>query len=309
LNGSSKEIGYSDEEISEGLQHKDKRENDSFVFKLKQAPIDSNSNAPKQSEQTKKRKIDESTPKIDLFIEKAAKKLKENELKPKLKTLEVGFNMKMLEKSCNDIKEETTATGTIASLSDETKNIWMYCYNDEIHAVSALRIKETMIHDRLLTSFPLPFTKLSEPIVVHPGPLTAQQSNTLLNMYINTRQCPSRITDRRLTFNGFDLAIYGADESLNIKLEGRNTDIPYYGLADLQETLDLVAACSEDSVARCRPTTVKKYLLNQARRIICEGEAIISKSQLKDLLIYRESQAVTDCPHQKPVAICLQELS
>ena len=48
------------------------------MFKLKQAPIDSNSNAdaPKQSEQTKKRKIDESTPKIDLFIEKAAKKLK-----------------------------------------------------------------------------------------------------------------------------------------------------------------------------------------------------------------------------------------
>ena len=44
------------------------------MFKLKQAPIDGN--APKQSEQTKKRKIDESTPKIDLFIEKAAKKLK-----------------------------------------------------------------------------------------------------------------------------------------------------------------------------------------------------------------------------------------
>ena len=28
--------------------------------------------------------------------------------------------------------------------------------------------------------------------------------------------------------------MYGSGDSMNVKLEGRNTDIQYYGLADLQ---------------------------------------------------------------------------
>ena len=33
-----------------------------------------------------------------------------------------------------------------------------------------------------------------------------------------------------------------------IKLEGRNTDIPFYGLSDLLELIDLIAADKEDKV-------------------------------------------------------------
>ena len=38
------------------------------------------------------------------------------------------------------------------------------------------------------------------------------------------------------------------NEGMIIKLEGRNTDIPFYGLSDLLELIDLIAADKEDKV-------------------------------------------------------------
>ena len=45
---------------------------------------------------------------------------------------------------------------------------------------------------------------------------------------------------RRIRMNGFDLVVYQySSTSTTIKLEGRNTDIPYYGLSDLLELLGM----------------------------------------------------------------------
>ena len=69
------------------------------------------------------------------------------------------------------------------------------------------------------------------------------------NKNIRPASAPQHCLSNRMTFNGLDLVRYDyPNEGMIIKLEGRNTEIPFYGLSDLLELIDLIAADKEDKV-------------------------------------------------------------
>ena len=139
-------------------------------------------------------------------------------------------------------------------------------------------------------------------------------------MFTNNRRCPAKITDRRVTHNGFMLGLYqtaghnGDDMgSFTIRLEGKCPLLPHCGVSDLTELLGLVGRSKEDSVRRTRPSKVREYLSKEATRLAgtmtareldCQAveEMMISKREIL-------GTSYTSCVHGKPLMkfICSTE--
>ena len=117
------------------------------------------------------------------------------------------------------------------------------------------RVRETILYERLMASHVMPCEKMAEPVVVHPGLLSEDEARTALGLFTNTRRCPAKITDRRITHNGFMLGLYsvaghdgGDSQAFTIRLEGTCPLLARYDVSDLRELLGRVASCQEDSV-------------------------------------------------------------
>ena len=160
----------------------------------------------------------------------------------------------------------------------------------------------------------MPCERLSEPLVVFPGLLTEGEARTALKMFTNRRQCPAKITDRRITHNGLMLGLYhvaashNGDElsSFTMRLEGVCPLLPHYGLSDLREVLELVRlAGAEDSVKRSRPAKVRNYLASEATRLaaaMTEGE--LDTEAVEEMMVSRREvlgTSVLTCVHDKPL--------
>merc|ERR1719228_1597209 len=142
---------------------------------------------------------------------------------------------------------------------------WVVKDDSDLVLIYPPRLKEMILYERLLSSHMLPSENLPEPMTVYPGLLSLELAHVALNMFTNTWQCPAKITDRRITFNGFSLGLYkivgATDPNLfTLKLEAKCPLIQYYGVEDLIEILKLVRDCKVDSVKDTRPSKVKKYL-------------------------------------------------
>ena len=109
----------------------------------------------------------------------------------------------------------------------------------EIMLLSPSRLREMVLYERLLSSHILPSEKISEPIILYPGLLNEKLAEVAINMFTNKRQCPSKITDRRITFNGFSIGLYNVSEheesgmSFTLKLESKCPVIKFIGVDEI----------------------------------------------------------------------------
>jgi len=166
---------------------------------------------------------------------------------------------------------------------------WVAKDVDDLSLIFPPRMREMLLYERLLSSHVLPSERLPEPTTIYPGLLSDELAEVAISMFTNIRQCPIKITDRRITYNGFCLGLYhragdGHKVSYTIKLEGRCPVIQYVGVEDLVEILKLVRDQQRDSVRDTRPKKVMEYLAGEATRMSKEFSVDIDKDGMEDLL-------------------------
>ena len=190
---------------------------------------------------------------------------------------------------------------------------WIVQDQGDVWLMFPPRLRERILYERLMRSHVMPSEKMSDPLVVFPGLLTEEEARTALALFTNKRQCPAKITDRRITHNGFMLGLYhvaGHNEeelsSFTIKLEAVCPLLPHHGLSDLREVLSLVRLAGlEDSVRRSRPSKVRNYLATEATRLaaaMTEGE--LDTKAVEEMMVSRREvlgTSVLTCVHDKPL--------
>jgi len=165
---------------------------------------------------------------------------------------------------------------------------WVVKDEDDLSLIFPPRMREMLLYERLLSSHVLQSERMPEPMTIFPGLLSKELAEVALSMFTNTRQCPAKITDRRITYNGFSLGLYrvaGDETSYTLKLEGRCTVIQYLGVEDLVEILKLVRDQQTDSVRDTRPRKVREYLAGEATRMSKELSVEMDKDGMEDLLV------------------------
>ncbi|CAH3198043.1 unnamed protein product, partial [Porites evermanni] len=117
------------------------------------------------------------------------------------------------------------------------------------------------------------------------------------------------IDDERLTANGFDVCLKTDSESGETKLElhKMSTTIPFYGVPDLAEVLELVNQQNGDSnsnsLTSCRPFKVIHYLQGEAVRVARGLSSRMSRSEVSDIISRMTNQIPEDtrtCVHGRP---------
>jgi len=189
---------------------------------------------------------------------------------------------------------------------------WVVKDDKDLALINPPRIREMVLYDRLLSSHVLPSEKLPEPITVYPGIICKELADVAVNMFTNTKHCPVKVTDRRITFNGFSLALYNianpqATDSFSLKLEGKCPLIQYIGVDDLIEILKLSKDSSGDCVKTTRPRKVKEYLATEATRMSRELPSEIDMDALENLLsdMNRILKNTNTCLHGKSIVTTL----
>ena len=188
---------------------------------------------------------------------------------------------------------------------------WVVKDEDDLSLIFPPRMREMLLYERLLSSHVLQSERMPEPMTIFPGLLSKDLAEVALSMFTNTRQCPVKITDRRITYNGFSLGLYrvaGDANSFTLKLEGRCPVIQYLGVEDLVEILKLVRDQQTDSVKDTRPRKVKEYLAEEATRMSKDLSSEMDKDSMEDLLVGWKSTLGTGntCLHGKEIlrSIC-----
>jgi len=187
---------------------------------------------------------------------------------------------------------------------------WVAKEDTDLVLINPPRLREMLLYERLLSSHVLPSERMSEPMTIFPGLLNKELAEVAINMFTNTRQCPAKITDRRITFNGFSLGLYqvagagGAQNTFTLKLEARCPAIQYYGVEDLVEILKLVRDCKGDSVKDTRPAKVREYLAGEATRMSRELPEDMDREGVEELFVGRKEvmgKGGNTCLHGKEI--------
>ncbi|KAJ7380058.1 ATP-binding mismatch repair protein [Desmophyllum pertusum] len=121
------------------------------------------------------------------------------------------------------------------------------------------------------------------------------------------------IDDERLTANGFDVCLKTDAESgaTKVELYKMSTSIPFYGVPDLAEVLELVCqkdksdwqVTDSDSLSSCRPFKVIHYLQGEAVRVARTLSFPMSRTEVSEILSRMEKQITEDartCVHGRP---------
>jgi len=258
--------------------------------------------------------LDESIQKIDEFIIKRKKARLEDssdqtedreEVSSNRREVKVSFSLTKCQSDSGNPPEPSRVVGRF-------KSGWVVQDEGDVWLMSPPRLRETILYERLMTSHVMPCEKMSEPLVVHPGILSQEEAHTALNMFTNNRQCPAKITDRRVTYNGFMLGLYetaghnGDDvRSFTIRLEGKCPLLPRSGVSDLTELLRLVERCKDDSVRRTRPSNVREYLSKEATRLAgAMTDRELDRKTVEEMMVSRKEvlgTSVVSCLHGKPL--------
>jgi len=184
---------------------------------------------------------------------------------------------------------------------------WVAKDDSDLMLIYPPRMREMLLYERLLSSHVLPSEKLAEPMTIYPGLLNKELAGVAISMFTNTRQCPAKITDRRITFNGFSLGLYqvagtgGTASGFSLKLEAKCPSIQYFGVDDLVEILKQVLDKQGDSVKATRPAKVREYLAGEATRMSRELPVEMDREGVEDLLTGRKEivGAGNTCLHGK----------
>ena len=272
---------------------------------------------PRSEPVKRKRHPDESVIRIDDFLAKRAKtkkgpigdqtlaRLAAPHGTPVVKVKKHIQNRRRVDVPFNlgDCLQKTEETPS--SLVGPLMSGWVAKDEDDLVLIFPPRIREMLLYERLLSSHVLPSEKMTEPMTIYPGLLNKELAEVAISMFTNTRQCPAKITDRRITFNGFSLGLYqvAGQPSYSLKLEARCPAIQYFEVEDLVEILKLVRDKKGDSVKETRPAKVREYLAGEATRMSRELPVEMDREGIEELLLGRKNVvgAGNTCLHGREI--------
>lgn len=143
----------------------------------------------------------------------------------------------------------------------ESHQAWVLLQSDQLLLVNPLRLCEMATLSRLLTTYRFPWRPLPEPRVIAADTVGEEQYSSLQNL---TRD-GARVVDERVLANGFCVEVAGE----TARVTGLADCINLYGVKDLSELLQKIAADPTTSLAQCRPLRAVSWLqvtLDQLRR-------------------------------------------
>ena len=260
--------------------------------------------------------LDESVQKIDEFLRSKRAKLGEpdssgeregrDEVFRDRRRVDVPFNI-------SKCLEDSPSPGPPSHVIARFLSGWIVQDEGDVWLMFPPRLRERILYERLMRSHVMPCERITNPLVVFPGSLTEEEALTALGMFTNRRQCPAKMTDRRITHNGFMLGLYhvashnGDDlSSFTMKLEGVCPLLSDHGVSDLRELLELVRLAGvEDSVRSSRPAKVRNYLATEATRLAATmTERELNTESVEEMMVSRREvlgTGVRTCVHDKPL--------
>ncbi|XP_077978141.1 PMS1 protein homolog 1-like [Glandiceps talaboti] len=240
------------------------------------------------------------------------------ESKVSIKVIDVPFDMELLRRNDRKCSSGSDLNNDSLSLIGRVKphGIWLALRNQDIVVFNQYRVEESLLYHRLLSQHMLPRQPLDIPIVLNPSLVGGMISwQTLLSMQSTVRlPDPTRhYTDNRLLANGFDIQQTTDSESgdVSLKIVSMASCLPYYGLCDLKELLELVTKTTANTVAKCRPVKVIHYLQGEAVRMAHNLSTNLSRIDIEDMTCRMQEQLPTgcrECFHEKPFEIPIHSI-
>ncbi|XP_013794397.1 PMS1 protein homolog 1-like [Limulus polyphemus] len=207
-------------------------------------------------------------------------------------------------------KQQSTMIDTDLILIGQlpSSGMWLCIQNSQVMIINHFRMQEALLYHRLVASHSLEVEKLQEPILLTQNIigdewlwqllLKLKQLDSMLDSY-------KLITDDRLTKNGFHIRTFTSSGELQAEITHLATSLPFYGITDLKEILQLINKQSESSFSpsQCRPQQVLHFFQGEAVRIARKSLPKLCKNELEDLIQHCNNQlpqGCSNCLHNKP---------
>ncbi|XP_076346262.1 PMS1 protein homolog 1-like isoform X2 [Tachypleus tridentatus] len=221
----------------------------------------------------------------------------------------VEFDMNKLSEKLKYKQQSTTVdTGLILIGHLPSSGMWLCFQNSQVMIINHFCMQEALIYHRLVANYSLEVEKLQEPILLTQNIigdewlwlllLKLKQLNSMVDSY-------KLITDDRLIKNGFHIRTFSSSGEMEAEITHLATSLPFYGITDLKEILQLISRQSESSLSlsQCRPQQVLHFLQGEAVRIARKSLPKLCKNELEDLIQQCNNQlpqGTSKCLHNKP---------
>ncbi|XP_046848434.1 PMS1 protein homolog 1-like [Xenia sp. Carnegie-2017] len=192
--------------------------------------------------------------------------------------------------------------------------VWLVHKNRKIYVLNPYRIQESLLYRQLLSTYIATREKLPRPIVLNEVILGNKNRLSLLKKLVtkNNLDKSIRITcdDKRLVSNGFEIS--GKFDSVKkdfvISVDQMNVTIPYFGITDLIEILDLIKendnVVEKQDLCKFRPSKILTLLKEESARISRSLPSRMSNADLNKLLKNMKENLENEenyCVHNQPL--------
>uniref|UniRef100_A0A8C1JIN3 PMS1 homolog 1, mismatch repair system component n=1 Tax=Cyprinus carpio TaxID=7962 RepID=A0A8C1JIN3_CYPCA len=185
---------------------------------------------------------------------------------------------------------------------------WVVLCGKKLMLLNPFRVEEALLFKRLLENNILPTVRLQTPVQLTDGVLGGPEyMEVLLNMEKDSACFNGDIyfTDPRLVANGFEIKMIPGSLSSerHVEVTGMADCMPFFGIGDLREILQVIKVRDAKTVEQCRPLKVSNYLESEAVRLARQLPLNLTRADVTNTLcrmkqeLEEESQA---CIHRRP---------
>ncbi|KAM3917039.1 PMS1 protein homolog 1 isoform 2-T2 [Leptodactylus fuscus] len=230
-------------------------------------------------------------------------------VEPTVHTVRIDFNLNNLKQQlCKLGRKEMLDFGKITLMSKlNLPGAWVIASKNSVDLLNPYRVEEALLYKRLVEDHKIPVEKLDLPVILNDRLIGGPEYFTaLLSMQKDSPRPNGHVylSDKRLTYNGFQIRMIPDSSELNnpLEIEGMSRSLPFYGISDLKEILSSVIHGNKN-LSECRPLKVLNYLEGEAVRLARQLPLNLSKLDVHDTLHRMKSQLSGDqkeCIHGRP---------
>ncbi|XP_032222327.2 PMS1 protein homolog 1 isoform X2 [Nematostella vectensis] len=234
-----------------------------------------------------------------------------NQKKHAARTVTVQFSMKILRNSLgkrhSNSKSEHSHGGCLIGRLHPS-GIWLRREGSAITFIHQYRIQEQLLFTKLLQHHSFPKKQLDTPIILDNRLLKDESKDVLMNLKCSKDVLGTslHVNDSHIVDNGFDVRKrIGTDGEVTFTVHGITTSVPYYGVPDLMEILDLLReqGSVECSLSKTRPLKALNYLKGEAVRLARGISSHMTRDDLQSILDQMSCDlpdGMGTCLHQRP---------
>ncbi|XP_064088843.1 PMS1 protein homolog 1-like [Macrobrachium nipponense] len=241
---------------------------------------------------------------------------------------------KEIDITVNMIKQRMESQNKLASIEDSPRLIgslangegWICLKDGEINTLNVARLHETILCRSLFQTFTLPAPSVIDPIPFNSSVIGEDNWTTLCGLKREKvfGQNFYTVTDKRVTKNGFKIALYRSyaneAEMSHGEIVGVADNLGFYGISDLKEILSILVINQAATIGQTRPLKLQFWLKGEAVRMVRTGFRDLCAEDIKEKLrtwkdirsnISDHTRDIWDqgkCLHDKPIFTALHSL-